>query len=702
MADEEKPKNKQDIKNLLKHLEDEHRKANISEQTYKELKAKYKADMQYLENSISDAPPPQAAPQQAAPAEETKQEEQKSEAKEEKPEGEKKGGLLGKIFHKKEGGDGAESKADASSQQAAETQAPAETPQQSSSQSETQESRSNEQDQAQSALALEIEKIKVMLDVNREQKTALDESIRGIFESIGEIRSMILQNDANTSQLTSKMERIEDDITQVRPKEIDKKIRDMTDKLEKFESSMEKMQSKTNDMSERINKAYELLKGIGGIENLIGINEDVQKKLGDIREATAYIERLASKAERVFIEVKAGLDDMIVYKAKQEALEESMKDLQKAIDGLTSKTEGFATKKDLDSETSMISLVQKEIDKINKVMAVAQQNIPEPIFALRKEMEDLTIFLESMEQQFRHGKLKMNDFEEIKSKNLEKLHQIELELDTEWQKLSGAKEEPKKAVADSQIDSSIKPDNPKADVKPEEPKAEAKPEEKKEETKTPIPAEILAQPEAVPLAEKKPRKHKERNPEEEKKDEEKIRMMIAENLKLGELIQGISSQKAEEGKGEVKEGKKDEKEGESKKQDEGKEDDEKKKSAEKDSDKQASDESKPEGKEESGEKKKKLSGIFHFGHGKKEDKQAAEEGKGEAKTDAAAAQGEETASATAQEDSGKPQADATITASVPPADAEIKSEASTDTAKTETSTDDKKKEEKKEAIAASA
>jgi hypothetical protein len=456
----QEPKTTADIKALLKHLETEHRKANISDKTYKELKAKYKSDLQYMENTITTEETKPAAktteqpkqetkpaaktteqPKQEANQEELKQAEEKKEEQQPAPEAapaqenpepqqdeaiaeqpattreneEKKSGFFGKFFHKK-----------TEPEQSAATETPVETIQETPAEAEVKKDFSD--------ASIEIEKIKVMIDAIREQKTGLDESLRTVFENIGEIRSMSIQNDATASELNMKITKTDDEISQVRPKEIDKKFREMNEKLEKYEVIIEKIQTKTNDMADRINKAYDLLQGIGGIENLIKVNEDVQKKLADIKEATHYIERLGSKSERMFIDVKAGLDDLVVYKAKQESVEESIKDLIKNIDSLSGKLDTYETKKDAEALNTLISMLQKEVENINKVMAVAQANIPEPIFSLRKQRDDIMLFLESLEMQHKSGKLKTADYLEIRPKNLEKLQKIEEELKKEWKK----------------------------------------------------------------------------------------------------------------------------------------------------------------------------------------------------------------------------------------------------------------------------
>jgi hypothetical protein len=78
-AKKELLKEMEDIKGLLSHLEDEYRKANVSEKYYQELKEKYLKRLEEIEKKIGA----------------------KKESEDESKKGEKKG-IFGKLFGKKE------------------------------------------------------------------------------------------------------------------------------------------------------------------------------------------------------------------------------------------------------------------------------------------------------------------------------------------------------------------------------------------------------------------------------------------------------------------------------------------------------------------------------------------------------------------------------------------------------------------------
>jgi hypothetical protein len=296
----------------------------------------------------------------------------------------------------------------------------------------------------QSSISIELEKLKVMIDTTREALRATDETIRGLSESIGEIRSMVFQADAGLKENMMKLEKIEDEVSEVKPQEISKKFRETNDTLERHQIALEKLERKSEDLAEKINKVHDMLKDVGGVENLANISSDIQKRVEEIKEVVKYIERLASKTEKFFLDLSRSWEDFVTYKAKQDALDESVKDLIKAVDGLNVKFESYVSKKDWDRFVEDLVLMQKQIEEIGKVLPIAQLNLPETIQELRKERNDIHLFLESLEEQFKEKKISKGEYEEIKRNNLKKLEEIDAKLKKEWEKLEQLMKPPEK------------------------------------------------------------------------------------------------------------------------------------------------------------------------------------------------------------------------------------------------------------------
>jgi len=374
--------------------------------------------------------------QQAKEQSEEKPEEEKSEKK--------KGGFFKSILGKKK--EEPEEKKEAEPQQTGATQ-------QAETKNEVQNTEVSEPRESKSATSnydVEIEKLKVMLDSVKETSHVTDESIRNVSEGVGEIRSMVFQADAELKENAIKMEKIEDEISEIKPQEIAKKLREFGETFEKHQLQLEMLDKKSADASEKINKVLEMLKAIGGIENLINVNKEVQKKLEDINEAMKYIERIGTKTEKMFIDLNKGLQDLIFIKAKQDDFNESLKDIIKNIDGLNVKFESYITKKDLDSFKEDDALIKKQIEDIKKILPVADLKLPESLVNLRKEREDISLFLDSLEDQYANGKILKLEYENIKSANMRRLEEIRTKIEGEWKKVEEMLKAPEKVETASQ------------------------------------------------------------------------------------------------------------------------------------------------------------------------------------------------------------------------------------------------------------
>jgi hypothetical protein len=349
---------------------------------------------------------------------------EEAEGKTEEPvEGEKKSGFLKSIFGKKEKQEIKEPQGQVQEQPQLQPQTVSET---------TSEYPTERYKPSGVEYNVEIEKLKVMIDTIRESGKLTDESVRNLSESIGEIRSMVFQTDAELKEDAVKMERVEDDISEVKPEEIAKKLREIDETFGKQQLELEKLGRKTEDSGEKINRVFEILKSIGGIENLVSINTDIQKKLDDINEAMKYVERIGMKTEKMFIDLNKGIQDLVIIRSQQDDFNESLKDIIKNIDSLNVKFEGYITKKDLDSFREDNLLIKKEIEEIKKVLPVAELKLPENIINLRKEREDIKMLLDSLEDQHIVGKISRDEYESIKDANMKRLEEVRSLLEKEW------------------------------------------------------------------------------------------------------------------------------------------------------------------------------------------------------------------------------------------------------------------------------
>ena len=243
--------------------------------------------------------------------------------------------------------------------------------------------------------------------------------------------------------------------------------------------TLEKISEKLRANGERTNKVYEMLKSIGGVDNLIDINNSIQEKLNDINEATKFIERIGAKTEKIFIDLSKGLGDLILLKARLDEIDSDLRNVVKFIDGMDAKLDAYVTKKDMDEFKSDYLVIKRQVEELNKLIPISQLKLPESVNILLREREDITLLIESLNEQLKSGRIGMNEYQAIKDKNTRKLSQIEKKLKAEWKKV----EKLPSVLEKEKLQEARQPPKQESEkgAKPEEKKELAKEKENKKE-----------------------------------------------------------------------------------------------------------------------------------------------------------------------------------------------------------------------------
>ena len=75
------------------------------------------------------------------------------------------------------------------------------------------------------------------------------------------------------------------------------------------------------------------------------------------------------------------------------------------------------------------------MEELNKALPIINVKIPESIAAMRKERDDITLFMSSIGDEFRKKKISAAEYEGIRKKNKDKLDEIEKGIRAEWEKI---------------------------------------------------------------------------------------------------------------------------------------------------------------------------------------------------------------------------------------------------------------------------
>lgn len=284
-------------------------------------------------------------------------------------------------------------------------------------------------------VSVELEKIKAFIDSLRDMDKTLGEQIRNLTESIGEIRSMVFQVDGFLKELEMKLEKLESSVEEIRPEKIEKRLTDIEKRLDGFDIHNEKTDRKIEDLTGSLKKINDFMKGIKGLENLVKISNEVNEKNEEVKEAIRYIERIAAKVEKAFTEVNKLLNEFVIYKGRQESLEETVREISKNIEEIKVRIENTATLKDLEAFRSDLVSLKSSIDEINKILPIAETKIPETIVKLREERDDILLLLKTLDEDLQLGRISIGDYNKTKENALKKLREINDKLVEEWKRI---------------------------------------------------------------------------------------------------------------------------------------------------------------------------------------------------------------------------------------------------------------------------
>ena len=262
-------------------------------------------------------------------------------------------------------------------------------------------------------ILMDTEKLRVELDVLKEIKFNADERIKELAESIGEVRSLIFQNDAAGKEIEIKVNKMDEIVSDLKPEKIMKKLQEREQAIEQTQIRVEKLEAMNADLIKKVLSAEKALANIKSLENLMEIVKDIDEKVLKINELKSSTERDSAKAERFYMEMGKGLEEFGLLKERLERLEELNKELVRGVDENTIKLENAVTKDEL----------RRSLET-----ALKPPEFTESVEELRRRGEEITTLLKQLELQYKEGIISKGSYEEIVEKNKGILERIENDI----------------------------------------------------------------------------------------------------------------------------------------------------------------------------------------------------------------------------------------------------------------------------------
>jgi hypothetical protein len=262
-------------------------------------------------------------------------------------------------------------------------------------------------------ILMDTEKLRAELDALKEIKFNADERIKELAESIGELRSLIFQNDAAGKEIEIKVDKIDEIVSDLKPERIMKKLQEKEQAIKQTQIRVEKLEAMNADLTKKVLSAEKALANIKSLENLMEIVKDIDEKVLKINELKSSTERDSAKAERFYMEIVKSLEEFGLLKERLERLEELNKELIRGVDENKIKLDNAITKDEL---------------KTSLETALKPPEFTESVEELSRRAEEIKTLLKQLELQYKERIISKGSYEEVVEKNKGILEGIENDI----------------------------------------------------------------------------------------------------------------------------------------------------------------------------------------------------------------------------------------------------------------------------------
>lgn len=264
-------------------------------------------------------------------------------------------------------------------------------------------------------ILVEVEKLRAVVDTLKTIKFEADERIKELAESVGEVRSLYFQRDASIKEMEAKIEKIEEDVKDIRPERIKKLLEEKEKQLEEIGVKVEKFSEASKDLNQRLTRAEKILEGIKSIENLKSLLNAIEEKAKKVDELKSSVEKDAARTERFYLESERRLSELNEIREKVVKVEELTKELVRSVDENRIRLEACVTKEDL----------KKAVEEELKIGAKKEEKLAE----IEEKKKEITSLLSSIEEQHKKGMISESSYKEVVEKNKALLEKLEREVE---------------------------------------------------------------------------------------------------------------------------------------------------------------------------------------------------------------------------------------------------------------------------------
>lgn len=274
----------------------------------------------------------------------------------------------------------------------------------------------------------EMEKMKAKVEAASEAKNLLDEKIQRLVEGMAEIRTTVNEREASLKERDVKFEKIMDVMDRLKPESLIVELQKRDRKMEDQKMRIDKLEETTNEMTQMLRRIEKILKDIGSLENVIKVSNEASETLMNMQNMERNNQKTLDKVQGIYAELSKRMEDFMLYRAKQDRMEDLINDALKNMDEVNTKMASLVTRDDLESlQGNMMSSVDSKIESAVAAIPAAPSGRTESPAgaAAESEKEEIEDLLKSLEEEVKSGTISKEEYEQMKKANLEKLEKLE-------------------------------------------------------------------------------------------------------------------------------------------------------------------------------------------------------------------------------------------------------------------------------------
>lgn len=269
-------------------------------------------------------------------------------------------------------------------------------------------------------LEAQLEKVRAYIDTIKDERSTGKEGMQRLTEEVGEIRSNVSALDRKVSESEIKVTEISESLGDLRPHRFLRVMKEQDSSIKMHDARIDKLDDLTSVMLKKVGQIEQVLKRLGSLEKIVNFSKEAAKRLLEIENREKRISRIADKIDGIFMELNKRLDEFVLYKAKQDTLDELSQEMMKSLDDLNTKLQKYAEKDDLDSLRDTIT---SELASIRSGSGASPQ-----VQRLESQKTEVESLIAMLDEQFKSGALPEKDYKKTRQINTDRLKDIENRL----------------------------------------------------------------------------------------------------------------------------------------------------------------------------------------------------------------------------------------------------------------------------------